>query len=218
MYLLIIALAPVLIIASYIYFRDKYEKEPLWMLIKSLLLGVIIVLPVILIELFLSMFINLFPVSLHAFYNAFIVAGFTEELFKFLAVLLLIWKNKNFNEKFDGIVYAAFVSLGFAGIENIMYVYQEGAGVGIMRAITAVPLHALVGIFMGYQLGIAKFSPAERSQRIWLAFLIPFLFHGIYDFLLMTGYNWALILFVPFFIYTWIIGFRRMKKLSEKTD
>lgn len=213
MHLLIIALAPVLIIAFYIYFRDKYEKEPLGLLIKSLLAGVIIFLPVYLIESFLTLFLNYIPESWHAFYNAFIVAGFTEEPLKYAAVLLLVWKNSNFNEQFDGIVYASFVSLGFAGIENILYVAGEGAGVGLLRAFTAVPMHALAGIFMGYQLGLAKFVPEERQKRLLLAFFIPILFHGTYNFLLMSGSEGsplALLVFIPFFIYAVILGIRKL--------
>ncbi|MFH2140894.1 MAG: PrsW family glutamic-type intramembrane protease [Bacteroidota bacterium] len=218
MYLLIIALAPIFIIASYIYYRDKYEKEPLWLLFISLVAGGLIIIPVVFIELFFTEFLTYISYKFHAIYTAFIVAGFTEELFKYMAVLLLIWKNKNFNEKFDGIVYASFVSLGFAGIENIFYVIENGSGVGLIRAFTAVPLHALVGIFMGYQIGLAKFVLAERRKRLWLAFFIPFLFHGIYDFLLLTGNSWALILLLPFVIYLWIRGFKRMKKFSEESE
>lgn len=219
MHLLIIALAPVLIIACYIYFRDKYEKEPLGMLFKSLLAGVIIFLPVYLIESFLTLFLDYLPESWHAFYTAFIVAGFTEESLKFAAVLLLVWKNSNFNEQFDGIVYASFVSLGFAGIENILFVVGEGAGVGLLRAFTSVPMHALTGIFMGYQLGQAKFMQEERQKRFLLALLIPILFHGTYNFLLLSGSDGsplALLVFVPFFIYAVILGFKRLIKPAAK--
>ena len=208
MSILIIALAPVIIIAFYIYYRDKYEKEPLGMLVKGLLLGAVIVLPIVLIEFGLKSFENQLPFP--TFYEAFVVAAFTEELFKYAAVLLLIWKNKNFNERFDGIVYASFVSLGFAAIENILYVAENGAGVGLLRAFTSVPMHALTGIFMGYQLGRAKFVPEERQKRLLLAFFIPFLLHGIYDYLLESG-SWALLIFVPFFIFLLAKGFKTLE-------
>ena len=182
MSILIIALAPVIIIAFYIYYRDKYEKEPFGMLFKSLLLGAVIALPAGLIELALTPLLNYFPVICRAFIDNIFVVAFTEEVFKYAAVLLLIWRNKFFNERFDGIVYATFVSLGFAALENIFYVADSGAGVGILRAFLAVPGHALWGIFMGYQLGLAKFVPAERPKRLLLAFIIPFIGHGIYDF------------------------------------
>jgi len=208
MSILIIALAPVIIIAFYIYYRDKYEKEPFGMLVKGLLLGAVIVLPIVLIEFGLKSFENQLPFP--TFYEAFVVAGFTEELFKYAAVLFLIWGNKNFNERFDGIVYASFVSLGFAAVENILYVAENGTGVGLLRAFTSVPMHALTGIFMGYQLGRAKFVPEERQKRLLLAFFIPFLLHGIYDYLLESG-SWALLIFVPFFIFLMAKGFKTLE-------
>ena len=215
--LLLIALAPVVIIAFYIYFRDKYEKEPFWMLVKSLLLGVVIVIPVGFVEIALGHLPNYLPVSFPVFYESFVVAGFTEELFKYAAVLLLIWKNKNFNERFDGIVYATFVSLGFAALENILYVLDKGAGIGIGRAFLSVPGHALFGIFMGYQLGLAKFVPTERPKRLLLAFFIPFICHGIYDYLVLGGNIWEILIFIPLIIYAWIRGFKTLKAGGQYT-
>ena len=137
--LLLLALAPVIVIAVYIYIRDKYEKEPINMLLKALGAGILITIPVLFVERFLSAIMPAFPPQGQAFYSAFVVAGFTEELFKFLALYILIWSNRNFNEKFDGIVYAVFISLGFAGIENILYVLHHGTGTGYIRAIVSVP-------------------------------------------------------------------------------
>ncbi len=142
--LLFISLAPIFIIALYIYSRDKYEKEPLSVLFKALLAGILIVLPVVVIEKLLTIpSENLEGIS-YAAYTAFIVAGLTEEGMKFLAFYFFFWNNRNFNEKFDGIVYSVYIALGFAGIENILYVFSGGYGVGIIRALTAVPAHALV--------------------------------------------------------------------------
>ena len=123
--LFLLAIAPVVIIAVYIYMRDKYEKEPIIMLLNALGAGILITVPVLFLERLLSAVMPSFPPQGEAFYSAFIVAGFTEEFFKFLALYVLIWSNRNFNEKFDGIVYAVFISLGFAGVENILYVLPE---------------------------------------------------------------------------------------------
>ncbi len=142
--LLFISLAPVLIIAFYIYSRDKYEKEPLSVLIEALFAGVMIVLPAVLIESVLVLPVRSSGSLMSAGYSGFIVAGLTEEGMKFLVLYLFFWRNKNFNEKFDGIVYAVFIALGFAGVENIMYVFKGGYGVGITRALTAVPAHDAV--------------------------------------------------------------------------
>lgn len=216
MNLIILALAPVFIIAGYVYFRDKYEKEPLRLLALALLSGALTVIPVIFVEGFLSSF-STFGNLLDAAWDAFVVAAFTEEVFKFLALYLLIWKSPEFNEKFDGIVYAVFVSLGFAGVENIMYVTGNGFQTGITRAITAVPAHAIFGVTMGFYFGLAKFYEKERKQFRTRALVYPIILHGIYDFILMTGYAWLTIVFVAFVIYLYISGFKRMKYLSKQS-
>ena len=212
-----IAVAPVLIILFYIYLRDKYEKEPFAVMALAIVAGCIITLPVIYVEQIISMGSMAFPGYWNAAYTAFLEAGFTEEVFKFLAFMLLIWGNRNFNEKFDGIVYAVFISLGFALVENLLYVFNHGFGVGVMRAVTAVPAHALFGIVMGYQLGLAKFYPKERAWRLMLALIWPILLHGIYDFILMSGHVLYILLFIPYLVFLWIFGFRRMKDLSSRS-
>lgn len=213
--LLFISLAPVLIIAFYIYNRDKYEKEPYSILFKALMIGILIVLPVFLIEKFLTMFFMSAEGLSYAAYTAFVVAGLTEEAMKFLGFYFFFWKDRNFNEKFDGIVYAVYISLGFAAIENILYVFTGGAGVGIVRALTAVPAHALFGIVMGYYFGLARFSESHRRIYLTLAFFMAVIFHGLYDFLLMSNSQILLTAFIPVFIYFWIGGFRKMAVLSN---
>ena len=213
--LLFISLAPVFIIALYIYSRDRYEKEPVSLLIKALFIGILCVLPVLLIEGVLTrMYIGPEGIS-EAAYTAFVVAGLTEEGIKFLALFIFFWRNKNFNEKFDAIVYAVFISLGFAAIENILYVFQGGYSVGIVRALTAVPAHALFGIMMGYNFGLARFNAEYRRLNLFAAFAIPFISHGAYDFLLMGNSQFLMLVFIPVFILYWITGFRKMKKLSD---
>ncbi len=203
MNLLIVSVAPIAIILFYIYYRDKYEKEPLGLLIKGLIAGMLIVIPILFAEKLVdSLLPSIFNGDIgYAFGNAFLVAALCEEAFKLLAIYILVWKNPNFNERFDGIVYAVFVSLGFALVENIMYVFTHGMGTGFSRAFTAVPAHAMFGIMMGYYLGLSKFSTQKRSSYFVLAFFIPFFFHGVYDFILMVNIPWVLILFFPFLIF-----------------
>jgi len=216
--LLFISLAPVLIIAFYIYSRDKYEKEPLSILLKALLAGVLIVLPVVIIEKLLTLPSEAVEGLPAAAYTAFIVAGLTEEGMKFLAFYFFFWKNRNFDEKFDGIVYSVYIALGFAGIENILYVFSGGYGVGLIRALTAVPAHALFGIVMGYYFGLARFNPERKTRYLILAFLLPFIFHGLYDFMLMGNSSVLLTLFIPIFIYFWISGFKKMSIASDASS
>ena len=215
MAVLLASLAPVFIILFYIYFRDKYDREPLGMLVKALLLGIVTVVPVIFVE---RMMKNMMPQSgkvAAAAYHAFVVAGSTEEIFKFLALYILVWKSPSFDEKFDGIVYAVFVSLGFAAVENVLYVMDGGMQTALSRAITAVPAHAIFGITMGYYLGIARMYEELRKAYMWRAILFPILLHGIYDFILMVEIDWLLTLFIPYVIGLYYLGMRKMKILSE---
>lgn len=212
---IVLALAPVFIIALYIYFRDKYEKEPWLLLLFAMLAGVIIVLPITLFEQFISLLGKGFDGIFKSFWDSFFVASFCEEGFKLLALTLLIWKSREFNEKFDGIVYASFISLGFAGIENLLYIVKSGVGVGLIRAFTAVPAHAIFGISMGFFFAQAKFYPLKRKKYLWYSFLLPFFLHGLYDFILISQINILLLIFIPFIIYMWISGFNRMKKMNN---
>ncbi len=217
MNLLILALAPVLIIALYVYYRDKYEKEPLSLLLRAIGLGILIPFPVILLERFLSGLMPTLSDIWAAVYNAFVVAGFSEELFKFIALYLLVWKSPHFNEKFDGIVYAVFVSLGFAGVENILYVLQHGETTGYVRAIVSVPGHALFGVTMGFYFGLAKFYQKKEGLLLTKALIFPMILHGIFDFILMSGDYRLMILFIPFVIYLYYDGLRKMKNLSNRS-
>lgn len=215
MNLVIVSLAPVVIILFYIYFRDKYEKEPLGLLLKSLIAGALIVIPVIFTEMLLSALAPEGGKISDAAWKAFAVAGMTEELFKFLALYLLVWKSPSFNEKFDGIVYAVFVSLGFAAVENVLYVLKGGYSVALSRAITAVPAHALFGVRMGYYFGIAHMYPELRKKYLRLAFFIPFLLHGIYDFILFLEMDYLLLVFIAYMVYLYFAGFRQIRTISD---
>lgn len=217
MAVLLASLAPVFIILFYIYFRDKYDREPLGMLIRALLLGMVIVVPVIFVERFLMSFSPPSGKVAEAAYHAFVVAGFTEEFFKFAGLYLLVWKSSSFNEQFDGIVYAVFVSLGFAGVENVLYVMDGGMQTALIRAITAVPAHAIFGITMGYYLGIAHRYEELRSSYLTRALLLPILLHGMYDFILMVEIGWLLLLFIPYVIILYYMAIKKMKHLSDSS-
>jgi len=217
MYLLLLALAPAILIMIYVYFRDKYEKEPVKLILKGILLGAVIIFPVGLIENFLTGFGQNLDKLPKAAWDGFVVAGATEEAFKFLAVFILIWRNRNFNEKFDGVVYAVSVSLGFAAIENLFYVFSNSNSmqVGLIRAFTAVPGHTIFGVVMGFYLGLARFAASERRKWLLRAFLVPWLLHGMYDFLLLSGHPVLLLVFIPFLIYLYRTGLKRMKELNS---
>ena len=154
-----------------------------------------------------------------ALYTAYVVAGCVEEGFKLLFLYWLIWRNKYFDEYFDGIVYAVFVSMGFALVENILYVTSGGLGTGIMRALLSVPAHFLFAVVMGYFFALAKFYK-NRALNMSLAFIVPMLLHGTFDALLMvanvseTMQGVCLVGFIIFDIILWKIGKRRMRVLE----
>ena len=215
MLVLLASLAPVFIILFYIYFRDKYDKEPIGLLVKSVIAGMLVVIPVLFVGRILMGIMPEMGKIGDAAYHAFVVAGTTEELFKFLALYLLVWNSPSFDEQFDGIVYAVFVSLGFAAVENVLYVMDGGIQTAMIRGITAVPAHAIFGISMGYYLGIAHMYAELRKPFLRKAILIPILLHGIYDFILMVEIDWLLLLFVPFVIGLYVLGMKKMRVLSD---
>lgn len=170
--------------------KDKYEKEPMRLLVISFLLGAIV--SIIITTLLYSVFNVYIPLLdklsvWEQFKQAFFVVGFSEELSKYLIVLLFAQPHKEFNEPFDGIVYAVMVSMGFAATENIMYVLQSGPATALVRAFTAIPAHATFGILMGYYMGKAKFAPNKLYLNL-LGLFFAILFHGAYDFFLFIDF------------------------------
>jgi RsiW-degrading membrane proteinase PrsW (M82 family) len=178
------AVFPVVVFLVVIY-RNDTEREPPGLLIKCFVLGCIATVPVIILEMILSVFNTFDSAFMRSFYDAFIVAALVEEGIKLLFLYRIIWKRREFDQYYDGIVYAVFVSLGFAMVENIFYVVEGGLGVALMRSILSIPGHGLFGVMMGYFFAFARFSPKKRGRFLFLSFFVPFLFHGLYDFFLM---------------------------------
>lgn len=221
MNLFLLALAPILICCFYIFIRDKYEKEPISQLLKGVFWGAIIAIPILYVETFLFKYSpNESQKYLYSLYNSFIVASLTEELFKFIVVIILFYRNRNYNERFDGIVYAVFVSLGFAMAENFAYVYNPNIGgvqTAVLRMIFAVPMHGFFGITMGYYLSLYKFEKYTHKKFLVYSFLMPFLIHGMYDFILMEEIFTLMFPFWIFIIYIIYDGFKKMKIHLEKS-
>jgi RsiW-degrading membrane proteinase PrsW (M82 family) len=181
--LLGIALAPGAAIMLYIYLKDKHEREPVSLLLISFVYGILSTV----ITLTLSFPVNFILVLekgdlVHQFFDAFLKVALVEEFSKFIFVRFILFRNKNFNEPFDGIVYAVMVSMGFATFENIIYVFQYGFETGILRMFTAVPAHATFGVMMGYFLGKAKFSQQNKFSLSVIALIAATVFHGAYDY------------------------------------
>lgn len=190
MNLLIAAIAPVIVIILYIYCKDEYEKEPRRLLLYNFLLGAIVSI-LIATVLYLGSDI-VFPLIdeysvTQQFFKAFLVVAVIEEFSKYIIVRYFAQPNKEFNEPFDGIMYAVMVSMGFAATENIMYVIEGGFHVAFLRAFTAVPAHATFAVLMGYFMGKAKFAKQPYRYNL-LGLFLAVLFHGAYDFFLFIDF------------------------------
>jgi RsiW-degrading membrane proteinase PrsW (M82 family) len=190
MNLLFVATTPIIVIIIYIYIKDKYEKESKRILAYTFLLGAVV--SIFITTMLYGLFDLLFPkpddLSVwQQFIKAFFIVAFIEEFSKYVIVRYYNQPRKGFNEPFDGIIYAVMVSMGFAAVENIFYVFEGGMEVALLRAFTAIPAHATFGIIMGYFMGKAKFSKnIVKWNLIGLSFAI--LFHGAYDFFLFINF------------------------------
>ncbi|MCC5910220.1 MAG: PrsW family intramembrane metalloprotease [Clostridiaceae bacterium] len=217
--LFIIAVTPTIAIAIAMYLNDRYDREPVSLLLKVFVYGALSVIPVLLVQkLLLS--INVFAGLLGIAFTAFIIAGLTEEYFKRAAVIYGAYNNRHFNEKLDGIVYCAFSALGFATIENIMYVvfrFSTNYYVGIMRGILSVPAHVLFAVTMGYYLSLAKYTEDEALKRKYYSrsLLVPTIFHGLFNFILMAQIPILMVLFIPYVIYLWRVNLIRLNKYTK---
>jgi len=186
--LLGIALAPGAAIMLYIYVKDKHEREPLSLLLISFIYGMLSTLVTLLITVPFDFLLEIRDEDyVDQLYSAFFKVALVEEFSKFVFVRFILFPNKNFNEPFDGIVYAVMVSMGFASLENVIYVFMYGWETGILRMFTAVPAHATFGVMMGYFLGIAKFTHNRAFWYSVAALASAALFHGAYDYFWFIG-------------------------------
>lgn len=225
--LIFISIIPVYLLGLYIYKKDTV-KEP-----KSLLVGLFasgffaaiivtfinILMYFIIPDFYISSVTNKYS-SLKLFGLIFFEIALVEEFCKWLMIRLLGYNSKNFDQVYDIIVYSVFVSLGFAAVENILYVVPENLSLGIYRALFSVPGHVSFGVFMGYFLGLAKINEKSNKSlyRIYMlsSVLIPTCFHAIYNFCLMKGEVWYLLVFLVFVIVLYISAAREVNIVSNR--
>jgi len=221
-----LGLLPAVVLVFYIYMLDKNQREPLPWILKAFGYGVLCAIPAIVIEAGLS----LVPIPEQtlgkALYDAFVVAALSEESMKLLFLWLLLRKNPYFDERMDCIVYATCVSMGFAGLENVLYVLdnmEEMASVATARALLSVPGHFFAGVFMGYFMSLYFWGKPERRRRNWVLILLaPVILHGIYDASLMSMplseeiMVMAVLIFLALGFYVWIGGHRRIVRVLAR--
>ncbi|NND51524.1 MAG: PrsW family intramembrane metalloprotease [Flavobacteriaceae bacterium] len=189
MTLLILALSPGLAIILYFYLKDIHEPEPFGQLAISFLYGIISMLIAtgIIYLIFKEIHFDSESFTDMAI-KAFLIIGVIEEGSKFLFIRGILYKNDNFNEPFDGIIYSVMVGMGFALTENIFYVINGDGGTAILRMFTAVPAHALFAVIMGFFLGEAKLDHKHTGLHSFAAIALAIVAHGVYDYFLFISF------------------------------
>lgn len=221
--LIFAAVIPAIVLLVKVYKADTIEKESPALLWNLVLRGILATVFAMLTEwLGETILVSLVAENtvLYNFLLYFIVVAVSEEGFKYLLMKKRTWNSPEFNFQFDGVVYAVFVSLGFALWENISYVFMYGFGTALVRAVTAVPGHACFGVFMGAWYGLAKKydsykMPSQSKACRVMALVSSVLLHGCYDFtasIQNDNYAW---IFVAFVVIMFIVAFRLVKKLSQ---
>ena len=222
--LALLAVLPAIVLLVVIYRADNIEKEPFSLMAKVFGLGALTTISAMILEeigLFILSFFFYTPNALYTFFEMFCVVALAEEAGKYFVLKKATWKNKEFNFSFDGIVYSVCASLGFAILENILYVFQGGFSTAVMRAITAVPGHCIFGIFMGIYYGIAKgceLRGDENGKKLNLkkALLVPIFLHGFYDFSCSLEYDGMFLVFILLEIFMTVNAIKMVKKMSKE--
>ncbi len=206
-------IAPGLALLSYFYLRDQYETEPITLVFKTFLYGALITFPIM----FLQYILEFEGITQSYWVNAYFSSGTLEEFFKWFILMFAIFHHVDFNEPYDGIIYGASVSLGFATVENILYLIAHGVEFAFGRALLPVSSHALFGVIMGYYLGKAKFSVKDEKRK-WLiiSLVVSTILHGTYNYIFLAEKNW-LYYMVPFMLFLWWLGLKKVKRAHRMT-
>ncbi len=224
MTILFVALVPPLFLMVRIFQHDKIEKEPVGLVAKVFFGGCLSTVAAGIFEEIGAVVLNTtglhYSSYLYQLLMNFLVIGLSEEGVKRLVTRRNTWNHPEFNYLFDGVVYAVAAALGFAAAENVMYVAGFGLGVGPIRAVTAIPLHCITGIFMGHFYGQAKYAEVMGDLRglrrnmaasLWL----PVFIHGFYDFCASYESEVLSAVFLVFIVVLDIAAFRAVRRYSR---
>ena len=222
-YLLVAAVLPIFLLCFFVYKKDPHH-EPGGVLAKIFILGFFSAIPIVGVEFVLGYFFPTDGISnfILIFINVFISVALVEEGFKWIITLLCGYRSKDFDELYDIIVYAVFASLGFACIENILYVCTSGLGNAVLRALLSIPGHMCFGVFMGYFFAQAKVGRINKNSGIFtrnivFSILVPTIAHTLYDaFIFYAEYNvLSIIAFFIFDIVMVVLGIVTINKMSK---
>lgn len=220
-----LAVLPAFYLMYYIYKHDKVEKEPAALLALVFGFGMIATIPTVIFEVILEVILGVFldeESVLYQFLSMFFAVALVEEYWKRWAAKR-VWNHPEFNYRFDAVVYCVFAALGFAALENILYVMDGGLSVAVLRAVTAVPSHAIDGVIMGIFFGEAKFredmGDIRGKKKYWkLSLMVPMIAHGFYDFCLVSGLEFAGLLFLMFVTGIDVWAIRYIKRASAEDE
>jgi RsiW-degrading membrane proteinase PrsW (M82 family) len=219
----LLAAAPALLLLRYYYRQDRERPEPKGMIVRIFLLGIAATFVAIPLEMLVSAFQQVFTgfPLLVALFRAFVVAALVEEYLKLSIVRLFAYKNRNFDEVMDGVVYTVVASLGFACMENILYVMGGTVWTALTRAFTAVPLHATASGLMGYYIGRARFAASPQTERALInkGLRTAIFIHGTYDLLLFAIPSlgiWLILGVIPLIVGSFLALRRRIRAALDE--
>ncbi|WP_438318397.1 glutamic-type intramembrane protease PrsW [Sporosarcina sp. FA9] len=205
--LLTVAIAPGLALFSYFYLRKEIANEPSRTIFHTFIYGAIMTFPIM----FIQHVFKEESVFTSIFLRDVVFTSALEEFFKWLILLLAIYRHVQFEDAYDGILYGASVSLGFAAVENVLYLFTFGLDIAFLRALLPVSSHALFGVVMGYYIGRAKFAADKYKRKLLImSLLAPFGLHFLYNGIFLT-HELFLYLIIPFMIFLWWFGLTRVK-------
>lgn len=208
------AAAPGFALLTYLYLKDRYETEPVKVVLRMFLCGALSVFPIMVLQRAL-----IIAFGENTFIFSFVYSSGMEEFVKWSILYLLIYKHVAFDEPYDGIVYAAAVSLGFATLENIIYALTSFSTFSqiMLRALLPVSGHALFAVVMGYYMGLAKFSTSAKSgfRMLLLSLAMPVLYHGVFDYILTDYQSYWVWLMAPLMIFLWTRSLWKIKHANS---
>ncbi len=197
--------APGLALLTYFYLKDDYEPEPVLLVLRMFFFGMLIVIPVMFAQYVVDTeFFS--PRGMESF-----LISLMEEVCKW-SIVYIMFRNPEFDEPYDGIVYSTSVALGFATLENVLYLHVHGVSLAFTRAVLPVSGHALFGVIMGFYFGKAKFYIETERRCLFLAFFLPFILHGSYDYILLMQQKWIYFM-LPFMIFLWVFAVWKVKQM-----
>ncbi|MGG3574956.1 glutamic-type intramembrane protease PrsW [Bacillus gobiensis] len=201
-------IAPGIALLLYFYLKDQYDTEPIHIVIRMFILGVLLVFPIM----FIQYVLEQENVVTNKLLLSFLSSGLLEEFFKWFLLMVGIFQHVEFDDHYDGIVYGTSISLGFATLENILFLVGHGLEYAFTRALLPVSSHALFGVIMGFYIGKLKFSE-KKARRKWLILSLglPVILHGFYDYILLSFENW-LYLMLPFMFFLWWFSLHKAKQ------